>query len=50
MTRARIAVTCLAAGVCAGPAGAYLQWGLGPALLLACFLLVLVSIILGWGA
>ncbi|WP_162830323.1 hypothetical protein [Amycolatopsis palatopharyngis] len=50
MTRARIAVTCLGVGVCAAPTGAYLQWGLGPALLLVGFLLVLISIVLGWGA
>lgn len=50
MIRARLAVTFLAAGSIAGPAGAYIAFGLGAGLLAASVVLTVIGLVLGWDA
>lgn len=48
LTRAHAAVLAMLAGLAAGPAGAYMQWGPAAALMVACVLLILIAVLLGW--
>ena len=48
VTRTHAAIGSMVAGLAAAPAGALLQWGSGPALLLAGGLLIALALLLGW--
>lgn len=50
MSRAHVAVACLLGSAVAAPAGAYVQWGPGVALLAAAVVLFLLGLLLGWEA